>query len=361
MSTDMNLSLRFRGTDKEITEMIHVLQYYETDRSKQYFRKHNCNFIDCVVLKSKSESVRLDSIKAKKLSVFIHKSNATIDVEASGPYGAGELADPEIFMAISEAAPEAVFSGEIDGFEAEEQSNIEAELKDARLTLSKCTFSTCFEYELYREYVDKILPCESFCKLFHMQPADFEEEMRLNYYDFMAEIQYLSCSHPEFMEKSNGRCSLTYEEYDSACAEARNLGFLDPDMYTSKYINMDDFTFRAVYDPIHQKYIAGQCDEFPLLHRDTEPEEDPLENLYFAAAGRMGHWRSQDEIKRFVSYYGGYFQKEVSSKTNYLLCNDSGACSAKLKKAVEMDIPVLSEEEFFKKFFGKDTTLCGSC
>ena len=361
MSTDMNLSLRFRGTDKEITEMIHVLQYYETDRSKQYFRKHNCNFIECVVLKSESESVQLDAIKAVELSSFIKKANGTVDVEASGPYGVGELANPEIFIAIAEAAPEAVFSGEIDGFEAEEQSNIKAELKDERLTLSKCTFSNCLECEMYRKYVDKIVPCEFFCKLFQMQPADFAEESLLDYYDFLAETRYLSCSYPEFMEETNGRCCLTNEEYDSACAEIRNLGFLDPDMYTSKYINMDDFTFRAVYDPIHQKYIAGQCDEFPLLHRDTEPEEDPLENLYFAAAGRMGHWRSQDEIKRFVSYYGGYFQKEVSSKTNYLLCNDSGACSAKLKKAVEMDIPVLSEEEFFKKFFGKDTTFCGSC
>ena len=114
---------------------------------------------------------------------------------------------------------------------------------------------------------------------------------------------------------------------------------------------MDDFTFHAVYDPVLKKYIAGQCDEFPLLHRGADPEEDPLENIYFAAAGRMKHWRSQDEIKRFVSYYGGYFQKEISAKTNYLLCNDSGICSSKLRKAMEMDIPILSEEEFFEKFF----------
>ena len=45
----------------------------------------------------------------------------------------------------------------------------------------------------------------------------------------------------------------------------------------------------------------------------------------------------------------------VSGKTTYLVSNDGESNSSKTKKAKELGIPILSEEDFLKRFGGPES------
>ena len=54
------------------------------------------------------------------------------------------------------------------------------------------------------------------------------------------------------------------------------------------------------------------------------------------------------ELKDFIEKKGGKTTGSVSAKTDYLINNDVASNSSKNKKAKELGIPILSEEDFFE-------------
>ncbi|MDQ9827149.1 BRCT domain-containing protein, partial [Acinetobacter sp. 163] len=52
------------------------------------------------------------------------------------------------------------------------------------------------------------------------------------------------------------------------------------------------------------------------------------------------------ELKEYIESFGGKVTGSVTGKTNYLINNDTASTSSKNKKARELGIPILSEEEF---------------
>lgn len=59
--------------------------------------------------------------------------------------------------------------------------------------------------------------------------------------------------------------------------------------------------------------------------------------------------RKRSEIEKEIREIGGIVASSVSKSTDYLLTNDQTPSSSKFKKAIELEIPVISEEEFFEK------------
>ena len=53
-------------------------------------------------------------------------------------------------------------------------------------------------------------------------------------------------------------------------------------------------------------------------------------------------------MKEFIENRGGKVTGSVSKKTDYLINNDTESSSSKNKKAKELGIPILSEEDFLK-------------
>ena len=53
-------------------------------------------------------------------------------------------------------------------------------------------------------------------------------------------------------------------------------------------------------------------------------------------------------MKSVVEKYGGKVTGSVTSKTNYLINNDIASSSSKNKKAKELGVPIITEEEFIK-------------
>ena len=58
----------------------------------------------------------------------------------------------------------------------------------------------------------------------------------------------------------------------------------------------------------------------------------------------------------FIIAHGGKVQSSVSSQTNYLINNDSNSGSSKNKKAKELSIPIITEQEFLKLVNSDDTS-----
>lgn len=71
-----------------------------------------------------------------------------------------------------------------------------------------------------------------------------------------------------------------------------------------------------------------------------------LENKTFVITGAVEHFVNRSELKAYIEERGGKVTGSVSAKTDYLINNDTASASAKNKKAKELGIPILSEEDF---------------
>lgn len=68
----------------------------------------------------------------------------------------------------------------------------------------------------------------------------------------------------------------------------------------------------------------------------------------FVITGSLNHFTNRDEAKEKIESAGGKVSGSVSAKTSYLVNNDTASTSGKNKKAKELNIPIISEEELIK-------------
>lgn len=73
-----------------------------------------------------------------------------------------------------------------------------------------------------------------------------------------------------------------------------------------------------------------------------------LEGLTFVITGTLEHFANRDEAKEKIEALGGKVSGSVSAKTSYLVNNNVNSTSGKNKKAKELNIPIISEEELIK-------------
>ena len=90
-----------------------------------------------------------------------------------------------------------------------------------------------------------------------------------------------------------------------------------------------------------------------LLEELTIPEETStkkqiFEGVNFVITGSVTHFANRGEAKELIESLGGKVTGSVTSKTNYLINNDVTSTSSKNKKANELQIPIISEEDFIE-------------
>ena len=86
---------------------------------------------------------------------------------------------------------------------------------------------------------------------------------------------------------------------------------------------------------------------------DTEPQnsaEGSCIGLSFVITGDVHSFKNRDEFKAYVEAQGGSVKSSVSAKTDFLVNNDSQSTSSKNLKAKELNIPIITENEFIEKF-----------
>jgi len=90
-----------------------------------------------------------------------------------------------------------------------------------------------------------------------------------------------------------------------------------------------------------------------LRIRKTEQAEtgdSPMQGLTFVVTGDLNHFANRKELQALIEQRGGKVTGSVTKKTNFLINNDIHSASSKNKKAAELGIPILSEEDFMEKF-----------
>lgn len=116
---------------------------------------------------------------------------------------------------------------------------------------------------------------------------------------------------------------------------------------------LDDFG-EAMNDSIND-YIEKNVVMIGNLAKEMNFEKPQLvsaSNVFagktFCITGSLNHFANRDEAKDKIEAAGGKVSGSVSAKTSYLVNNDTTSTSGKNKKAKELNIPIISEEELIK-------------
>ena len=108
--------------------------------------------------------------------------------------------------------------------------------------------------------------------------------------------------------------------------------------------NVEEF-FR---DGEKRQRVERLMKEVILEKEEISDEGKIFENMTFVITGSVHHFANRNEVKAVIEARGGKVAGSVSSKTSYLINNDSESASSKNKKARELGIPILTEDEFLK-------------
>lgn len=103
-------------------------------------------------------------------------------------------------------------------------------------------------------------------------------------------------------------------------------------------------------DDIHFQHVQHLLSE--LIIEEQEPVEtgDKCQGLTFVVTGDVHHYKNRNELKAYIESQGGKVTGSVSKSTNFLINNDAASQSSKNKKAHELNIPIITEDEFIEKF-----------
>lgn len=108
-------------------------------------------------------------------------------------------------------------------------------------------------------------------------------------------------------------------------------------------------SFREFFDKEeNQKTVADLLAEVKLDEREEETT-GTLQGMTFVITGSLNHYENREALKAEIEKAGGKVAGSVSSKTDYLINNDVNSSSGKNKKAKELGVPIIDEEEMMRK------------
>ncbi|MCL1843829.1 MAG: NAD-dependent DNA ligase LigA [Defluviitaleaceae bacterium] len=103
-----------------------------------------------------------------------------------------------------------------------------------------------------------------------------------------------------------------------------------------------------------EKNLASYKNALEILHINVPEKSENgsiLEGFTFVITGDVSRFKNRAELQAFIEAAGGRCAGSVSAKTSFLINNDSLSASSKNKKAEQLEIPILTEEEFLSRFF----------
>jgi DNA ligase (NAD+) len=92
--------------------------------------------------------------------------------------------------------------------------------------------------------------------------------------------------------------------------------------------------------------VSDLLKEVELEQAVENTSEQIFENMIFVITGSVEQFKNRDELKETIEQRGGKVTGSVTQKTNYLLNNDNMSNSSKNKKAKELGIRIITENEF---------------
>lgn len=139
--------------------------------------------------------------------------------------------------------------------------------------------------------------------------------------------------------------------------------YFDYDMERMQHADVETLNnVEGVGEVIASAYVAYMQDEDNLqkiahLMQELQIEipkidagSQTLTGMNFVITGSLNHYENRNELKEAIEEKGGKVTGSVTGKTTALINNDSTSGSSKNKKAKELGVPVLTEDEFLEKY-----------
>ena len=102
----------------------------------------------------------------------------------------------------------------------------------------------------------------------------------------------------------------------------------------------------------NRENIMALCRELEIEVPVVEEGSQTLSGLSFVVTGSLNHYENRNELKDEIEKLGGKVTGSVTGKTECLINNDITSSSSKNKKAKELNVPILTEEDFIQKYLG---------
>ena len=117
------------------------------------------------------------------------------------------------------------------------------------------------------------------------------------------------------------------------------------------FSQIDDFgeiTNKSLHDWWHSKdpMVELLPMEVNFIVENDTGSSSNLDGKSFCITGSLTHYANRDALVKAIEDNGGKYVSSVSKKTDYLINNDKNSTSGKNKKAIDLSIPIISEEDF---------------
>lgn len=96
----------------------------------------------------------------------------------------------------------------------------------------------------------------------------------------------------------------------------------------------------------HHEEFCDLAQEFNFKEEMLVNNSDVLKNKVFVITGSVHHFANRDALKNKIESLGGKVSGSVSAKTSYLINNDNTSKSSKNVKAMQLNIPIITEDDF---------------
>jgi DNA ligase (NAD+) len=100
----------------------------------------------------------------------------------------------------------------------------------------------------------------------------------------------------------------------------------------------------------HKQLLEKLLNEVELAKEAREEGSLNLSGLSFAITGSLNHYENRSQLKEEIENRGGKVTGTVTGKTRALINNDAASSSSKNKKARELGVEILTEDEFMEKY-----------
>lgn len=142
------------------------------------------------------------------------------------------------------------------------------------------------------------------------------------------------------------RAKLICNEFDNKIDKLMNLS--EEDLATIDGIG--DVIAKEWIMTFNNEQFKKELNDLLKEVRFTDVEKDRsnllLNGKTFVITGSLEHYDNRDQLVEYIESLGGKASSSVSAKTSYLINNDITSTSGKNKKAKELGVPIITEEEF---------------
>ena len=109
--------------------------------------------------------------------------------------------------------------------------------------------------------------------------------------------------------------------------------------------------YRQYFDnPENQRIVSDILGRITFAQVAESLGSQSLAGLTFVITGSLENFGNRSELKDYIEGLGGKVTGSVTAKTSYLINNDALSGSSKNKKAKELGVEVITEEEFLQRF-----------